>query len=219
MIRTALPDLVIENCASGGHRLEPSMMALADQASFSDAHERIALPIVAANVQRAILPRKSQVWAVLRKKDDARRLVYSLAATFLGRMGVSGDIIALDAGQREIFRRAQAFYVKAAPVIRTGFSRRHGPEVLSYRHPTGWQAVVRCNASLALVVCHRFGEPAPPSVSLDLPKGGDWRIIEAFHSGGGLPEVDRDVLACPFDGPWSACAVLLANARTGRREL
>ena len=188
------------------------MMSLADQASFSDAHEGIALPIIAANVQRAILPRKSQIWAVLRKKDDARRLVYSLAATFLGRMGVSGDITELDAEQTEIFHRAQAFYVKATPVIRAGLSRRYGPQILSYRNPTGWQAVVRGNASMALVVCHCFGEPAPQTVSPDLPKGENWRIINVFHSGQTPPRLDQGVLTCSFDGPWSACAVLLATA-------
>ena len=48
--------LVIENCSSGGHRLEPSMMELASMASFSDAHEQKEIPIIAANLHRAILP-------------------------------------------------------------------------------------------------------------------------------------------------------------------
>ena len=38
-IRQEVPGIVIENCSSGGHRLEPSMMQLVSQASFSDAHE------------------------------------------------------------------------------------------------------------------------------------------------------------------------------------
>jgi alpha-galactosidase len=38
-LRKKIPDLVIENCSSGGHRLEPSMMSLCAMGSFSDAHE------------------------------------------------------------------------------------------------------------------------------------------------------------------------------------
>ena len=208
-IRARLPELVIENCASGGHRLEPSMMALSDQASFSDAHEAVNIPIVAANLHRAILPRKSQIWAVLRRGDDQRRLVYSLAATFLGRMGVSGDITELDPAQMEVFRRAQEFYLQARPVVRTGVTRRYGPEILSYRHPTEWQAVVRGNPSLALAVCHGFGAPVPPAVELPLPESRDWQIAAVFHSGSATPALCRGKLICPFDGPWSACAVLL----------
>ncbi|MCX6961578.1 MAG: alpha-galactosidase, partial [Verrucomicrobia bacterium] len=38
-MREEIPDLVIENCSSGGHRLEPSMMGISAMGSFSDAHE------------------------------------------------------------------------------------------------------------------------------------------------------------------------------------
>jgi alpha-galactosidase len=74
MLRKEIPDLVIENCSSGGHRLEPSMMALSAMGSSSDAHETREIPIIAANLQRLILPRQSQIWAVLRKDDTAQRL-------------------------------------------------------------------------------------------------------------------------------------------------
>ena len=36
-------ELVIENCASGGHR-EPSMIEISSMSSFSDAHECIEIP-------------------------------------------------------------------------------------------------------------------------------------------------------------------------------
>ena len=64
-IREAIPEIYIENCASGGHRLEPSLMALSDMASFSDAHECQEIPIIAAALHRVILPAQSQIWAVL----------------------------------------------------------------------------------------------------------------------------------------------------------
>ena len=53
-LRRRMPDLVIENCASGGHRLEPSLMALCDLGSFSDAFECPELPVIAANVNRLL---------------------------------------------------------------------------------------------------------------------------------------------------------------------
>ena len=51
-IRDRLPGLVIEVCASGGHRMEPSMIELCDMVSFSDAHEEKEIPVIAANVHR-----------------------------------------------------------------------------------------------------------------------------------------------------------------------
>lgn len=214
-IRERLPHLVIENCASGGHRLEPAMMSLCDQASFSDAHELSSIPIIAANLHRAILPRKSQIWAVLRQSDDARRLTYSLCATFLGRMCLSGDIEHLSAAQWDVVQRGQKFYREAWPVVRDGFSRRFGPDVSSYRHPTGWQAVLRFNPETALIVCHAFdvaapGEPLPERIQLELPPG-EWHIAQVFGSGAREPQLNANGVACFFDGAWSACAVLLSS--------
>src|SRR4029078_7889883 len=69
MIREEVPELVMENCASVGHRLEPSMLALTSMSSFSDAHECAEIPIIAANVQRALLPRQNQIWVGIAAAD------------------------------------------------------------------------------------------------------------------------------------------------------
>ena len=105
-IKEEIPDIVIENCSSGGHRLVYSMMELVSQASFSDAHETLAIPVIAANMHRVIQPAQSQIWAVLRAKDDADRLTYSLTSTFLGRMCLSGDIYDLTAQQLSLVEEA-----------------------------------------------------------------------------------------------------------------
>jgi len=58
-------------------------------------------------------------------------------------MCLSGDIYNLNDAQWGIVRDSIAFYRKAAPIIRDGQSRRVGTPVVSYRHPEGWQALVR----------------------------------------------------------------------------
>ena len=142
-IREEIPDIVIENCSSGGHRLEPSMQEVTSMASFSDAHEWQAIPVIAANVTRAILPAQSQIWAVLRAKDDEKRLYYSLSNTFLGRMCLSGDMSTISDEQMKIVDEAIAYYKKCAGIIRNGRSFRYGPYQNSYNALKGWQAVVR----------------------------------------------------------------------------
>jgi alpha-galactosidase len=170
-----LPELVIENCSSGGHRLEPSMQALAAMGSFSDAHETVEVPIIAANLHNLILPRQSQIWAVLRPADSAKRLHYSLAATFLGRMALSGDIHQLNPTQWKIVQEAMRLYRKVYPIIRDGHSRTFGPAQFSFRHPTGWQALRRSTKSEILVIAHNFMNDACRTVTLSLPRG-KWNI-------------------------------------------
>ena len=85
-IRESIPGILVENCSSGGHRLEPSFLSVSQLSSFSDAHEVREIPVVAANLHRAMLPRQSLIWAVLRKNDAPKRLIWSLCATCLGVM-------------------------------------------------------------------------------------------------------------------------------------
>lgn len=207
LLRERLPELVIENCASGGHRLEPSMLGRTAMSSFSDAHEAVEIPIIAASLHRLMLPRQSQIWAVLRAADSERRLVYSLAATFLGRMCLSGEVDALSKGQWQVVRQAQAFYRRVAPIIKHGRSRHFGTLGESWRHPVGWQAVRREHAdgSSMLVVAHFFAG-APAQVSIPLPPGR-WQVAEHFHAPGS--RVEQGALHVPVAGDFSAAAVLL----------
>ena len=187
LIRERLPDLVIENCASGGHRLEPSMLARTAMSSFSDAHELVEIPIIAANLQSLMLPRQLQVWAVLQPTDSLQRLHYSLAANFLGRMCLSGGIRQLGTEAWASVLQAIALYQQAAPVIKHGVSRRYGELGASWRHPRGWQAVVRSSPAQALVVVHTFAD-APARLTIPLP-AGPWRPVGSL----GLAAEDLDV--------------------------
>jgi alpha-galactosidase len=213
-IRSELPQLVLEMCASGGHRLEPSLMALADMGSFSDAHETPEIPLVAANLHRVLPPRQSQVWAVLHPQDDQRRLRYSLAATFLGRMCLSGDIAGLSAAQWDLAQAAMQLYRAAAPVIAAGSSRRcgthDGSAAAGHRHPRGWQGVLRVadNGRQALVVVHTFGPELPAAATLALP-GAGWRITGLLADPAATPQLNGQTLTLPLSGPWTGTVVLM----------
>ena len=168
-IRRELPNLVLELCASGGHRLCHSFLELACMASFSDAHECDEIPIIAANMHRMILPRQSQIWAVVKGEHPLQKLYYQICSGLLGRLCYSGHPQDLTAEQWAIMDEGTAFYAKAAPIIDRGISTRYGSEIISYRAPKGWQAVVRRGKAQTLVVVHTFGA-APEAVTL--PMGG-----------------------------------------------
>ena len=179
-IRTELPDLVIENCSSGGHRLEPSMICRTAMSSFSDAHELVEIPLIAANLHALMLPRQSQIWAVLHPMDHDRRLNYLLTGTFLGRMCLSGDIAGLNAAQWSQVQHAIDLYQQVAPIIKHGKTRRFGKWGASWRYPTGYQAVVRTHDSgeEVLIVLHSFSN-APKHAEVPLPDGS-WQLCQ-YH--------------------------------------
>lgn len=197
-IRREVPGIVIENCSSGGHRSEPGMVGLTSMTSFSDAHETVEIPIIAASLHRLIPAQKNQVWAVIRPTDSVQRLHYSLSAPFLGRMCLSGDLVDLSEDRFAVIQAAQQLYVQAAPVIRDGTSRLHQHTGASRRYPTGWQAVVRSTETQALVVVHSFaGERPENGLAVALP-AGSWKHAGAFgHSEG--THLEKNSLHLP---PW-----------------
>lgn len=174
-MRRQIPDLVIENCSSGGQRLVDSFMSVSSLASFSDAFETEDIPIIAANLHRVIPPAKSEVWCIVRKGDDEKRLLYKLTAGFLGRIDLSGDVYDLSQPQVALVREALDRYAQAAEVIRNGQTKRFGPAVSNYREPDGWQAVVRMCGNRALVVVHTFRMKEDGEIRIALPEG-DWKI-------------------------------------------
>ncbi len=194
-MRREIPDLVIEVCASGGQRLEPSMLGLASMGSFSDAHESLEIPIIAANLHRVILPRQSQIWAVLHAGDTMGRLAYSLTAGFLGRLCLSGELDQLNEEQWALVQEAIRFYAQVAPVIAHGKSRLDQQIGAAWRHPQGAQAVVRVSDDnlQALVVAHTFAAPLPSKITVVLP-AGNWQLAGLFPQTSAAPEISANRL-------------------------
>jgi alpha-galactosidase len=164
-IARELPELVIENCSSGGHRLEPSMMSLVSQASFSDAHEALSIPLVAANLHRLIRPEQSQIWAVLRADADEHRINFVLTSAFLGRLCLSGDAADLPQERWQQVLDAIALYAQVRHIIRDGFTDVIESTVQDYSRPRGYQIVRRVLGDEALLVVHTFEGGANPPVS------------------------------------------------------
>lgn len=211
-IRREVPDIQIENCASGGHRLEPSMMALADFASFSDAHECVYIPVIAAHLHRLIRPEQSQIWAVLRKTDSIRRINYSLVNTLLGVMCLSGDIFDLSTEQWETVDRAVAFYRDVSPVIRNGESSFFGEISDGFAHPEGWQAVVRTDekSGRTLAVLHTFGGPLPERVTIPVKAARIDAVLSGENNGVRLTD-DGNGLEISVRANFEAVAVSLSR--------
>ena len=210
-MKREIPEIVLENCASGGHRLEPRFMAATSMASFSDAHECEEIPIIAANLHRAILPRQSQIWAVIREQDSLKRIAYSIINTFLGRLCLSGDVTKLDKKQWEVIELGMSFYRKIFPVIKNGQSHRFGPDVASIRHPEGWQAVVRTGegGEIACIILHTFDGILPEEIKISLPPGCPVDVIEVYSDTEEEVFVENNVFRYRTKENRKAVAVLL----------
>ena len=114
-IKAEIPEIVIENCSSGGHRLR----AVHDGTgipgkAFPMRMKRWRFPLIAANMHKVIRPeQRSQIWAVLHTGDSDNRIF--IHAVLLGRMCLSGDIYDLSEAQWKPRRaRGMDFYGMAS---------------------------------------------------------------------------------------------------------
>ena len=176
------PGLVIENCASGGHRLEPAMLALTAMSSFSDAHEESTIPAIAASLHRLIPVRHNQIWAVIRKDADLKRIAYLMTGAMLGRICLSGDITDVSPAQFDLIRRGLAFYRELVPALKSGDSEFH-PSLEGTRNVLrGAQTLLRRRRDgRELIVYFHIFSDAPESVAAELPEG-TWEPVDAYQA-------------------------------------
>ena len=202
-LRREVPGLVIENCASGGCRLEPSMMDITEMSSASDTHEVLECAVVAANLHYLTPPRQNQIWATLHPEYSSERFSYVISQTFLGRLCWSGDILGLSEERMEELFRAERFYEQVAHIIKRGDSYIHRTDRCSFHDPRGTQVVVRYSEDgrEALVVLHRFRDARPTELSLS----ADFLIRDRLYPDGssceggvlrieGAPDLSGNVL-------------------------
>lgn len=153
-----IKDIVIENCASGGSRIEPYRMNKVSMCSFSDAHECAEIPLVAANVSRVVPARQVQIWAVLRRNEPDSRTVYSLCAAFIGRICLSGDVREMTEEKRTLLLNGLHFYSEAKDIIRYGDIKEIDCDVTSYRDPAGRQIYRKEYRGRGLLIVHVLGK-------------------------------------------------------------
>lgn len=166
-LKEAVPGLVIENCSSGGSRIEPLRMSQVSMCSFSDAHECNEIPLVAANVSRVIPARQMQIWAVLREGESVSRTVYSLCAAMMGRICLSGDVLHLDEERVRLIQEGLEFYQQVKDVVRYGSISLIDNTVEYYRAPVGRQVYLKEYEGRKLVIVHFLESAEKVSLPLD----------------------------------------------------
>jgi alpha-galactosidase len=109
-VRRRHPDVLLENCASGGMRQDFATLSLFDLQSTSDQEDFRAYPPIAAGTPMLVLPEQAGNWACPQPSMSDSDLVFTLCNAFLGRLYLSGWIDKLSAHQRHIVVEAVTAY-------------------------------------------------------------------------------------------------------------
>ncbi|MGX1915806.1 alpha-galactosidase [Streptomyces phaeochromogenes] len=104
------PGLVIENCASGGMRMDGATLAVTQLQSTSDQQDPLRFPPIAAAAPTAVPPEQGAVWAYPQPEFDDDLITFTLGGALLGRIHLSGHLNRMSERQLGLVRDAVAVY-------------------------------------------------------------------------------------------------------------
>ncbi len=138
------PDLVLENCASGGMRMDHALLSRMQLQSTSDQQDLELYAPIAAAAPTAVTPEQGAVWAYPQPDDSLDEVAFTMVSALLGRVHLSGRILGLRPEARALVHEAVTVYKsiradlpRAAPVWPLGLPAWEDPWIaLALRTPT-----------------------------------------------------------------------------------
>jgi len=113
------PNLILENCASGGMRSDFAMLSRLQLQSTSDQQDYLRYPPIAAAAPLTMLPEQAANWAYPQPSMSNEEMAFCLSTSLLGRFYLSGHIDQMSDDQRALVTEA----VFAAKGIRSQVAR------------------------------------------------------------------------------------------------
>jgi alpha-galactosidase len=113
------PNLVIENCASGGMRQDYAQLAVAQVQSTSDQQDPLKFPPIAVNVPVAIAPEQAANWVYPQPEHSDNEIAFILALGMLSRVHLSGFLNKMTADQRALVKESLTTYKQLRPHLAT----------------------------------------------------------------------------------------------------
>jgi alpha-galactosidase len=111
------PGLVIENCASGGMRIDYALLSRLQLQSTSDQQDHLRYPPVAAAAPAAMTPEQAGIWAVPQPSFADEEITFTLCTALLGRLNLSGHLDQMSPDQRELVAAAIRVYRQIRPAL------------------------------------------------------------------------------------------------------
>ena len=189
------PDLIWENCSSGGMRMEYAMLQRAHVQSVSDQSNYKKMAPIAAAAPTAVLPEQSAIWSYPRAEDDLTAVTFNMVSSMLQRIHLSGALLELSdeafAAVREgvaVYKTLRGEIARATPFYPIGL-----PD-----YNADWLCLgLKTEKCTLLAVWHR----EDGAEALDIPLSGKVRVLYGSEC---EASVAGDHLCVELSKPYSA---------------
>lgn len=114
------PDLIIENCSSGGLRMDYAMLSRYSIQSTSDQDDYRRYCTIAANAPLALTPEQAAVWSYPMWGGDREEVVFNMINAMLLRIHQSGHLGNIDEQSKALVKQGIRVYKQIRRDIREG---------------------------------------------------------------------------------------------------
>lgn len=146
-LRRRYPDILIENCASGGMRMDYGIMTYADLVSISDQGDIGCLANLFFSVSRVVHPLQMGNWSLLHPQQSEAQMGLSLVNSMLGRMTLGGEAAKLKPWQMKLIQRATAMYKSfRSQLVQEPHVYHLTPDLIQYANEGSLALEISCHA-------------------------------------------------------------------------
>ncbi len=109
-IKAKYPELILENCSSGGMRMDYAMLSEHHLQSVTDQEDFKYLAYIAAAAPTAVLPEQAAVWAYPVETNSADETALIMVSSMLQRIHLSGQVDKMSEKNTQLIKEAISCY-------------------------------------------------------------------------------------------------------------
>ncbi len=114
------PDLVIENCSSGGMRMEYSHLSRHSIQSVTDQDDYVKMAAIACNCMTAVTPEQAAIWSYPKRDGDEEETIFNMVSAMLLRIHQSGHLAELSKERLALVSEGIATHMEIVDKLKTG---------------------------------------------------------------------------------------------------
>ncbi|HIS49278.1 MAG TPA: alpha-galactosidase [Candidatus Gallacutalibacter pullistercoris] len=104
------PDLIIENCSSGGLRIDYAMLSRYSIQSTSDQEDYLHYATIAANAPAGLTPEQSAIWSYPMNGGNREEAIFNMVNAVLMRIHQSGHLANISEERFQLVKEALDYY-------------------------------------------------------------------------------------------------------------
>lgn len=173
------PELIIENCSSGGLRMDYAMLKRHSIQSTSDQEDYIRYATIAANSPLGVTMEQAAIWAYPRLEGDEEETIFNMVNAMLLRVHQSGQLAEISGERKELVKAGLDYYKK----IRVHINRAYPFWPLGFSaFGDDWVSLGIRDGNTNILAIWRRGGCRYQTISIPHLKGKEVQVALSFPS-------------------------------------